>query len=164
MCFFRVMPYGGEKHINKIPPKSRGQSREHFVYVFFFFFFFFSLPRATSKTVLGQRPTEVTFWVTLIPSLCLSTVRSTSTFESMPCGGEARMSLHRQKTRAPQAWSRMLKCCFPPHGTFRLRTNSCVVDWVRLSETGRDWLNILIELTGIDKTYYYYYYYFYFYY
>ena len=36
MCFFvRVIPYGGEKHINKIPPKIPGQSRENFVYVFF---------------------------------------------------------------------------------------------------------------------------------
>ena len=32
--FFRVIPYGGEKHINKIPPKIPGQSRENFVYVF----------------------------------------------------------------------------------------------------------------------------------
>ena len=35
MCFFRVIPYGGEKHINKIPPKIPGLSRENFVYVFF---------------------------------------------------------------------------------------------------------------------------------
>ena len=33
--FFRVIPYGGEKHINKIPPRIPGQSRENFVYVFF---------------------------------------------------------------------------------------------------------------------------------
>ena len=32
--FFRVIPYGGEKHINKIPPKIPGQSRENVVYVF----------------------------------------------------------------------------------------------------------------------------------
>ena len=32
--FFRVISYGGEKHINKIPPKNPGQSRENFVYVF----------------------------------------------------------------------------------------------------------------------------------
>ena len=46
MCFFRVIPYGGEKHINKIPPKISGQSREKFVYVLFFLyvFFIFSLP------------------------------------------------------------------------------------------------------------------------
>ena len=35
LCFFRVIPYGGEKHVNKIPPKIPGQSRENFVYVFF---------------------------------------------------------------------------------------------------------------------------------
>ena len=35
MCFFWVFPYGGEKHINKIPQKNPGQSREYFVYVFF---------------------------------------------------------------------------------------------------------------------------------
>ena len=35
MCFFGVIPYGGEKHINKVPPKIPGQSREHFLYVFF---------------------------------------------------------------------------------------------------------------------------------
>ena len=34
MCFFRVIPYGGEKHINKIPPKIPGQSRETSVYAF----------------------------------------------------------------------------------------------------------------------------------
>ena len=44
MCFFRVIPYGGEKHINKIPPKIPGQSRENFVYVFFLYVFF-SLPK-----------------------------------------------------------------------------------------------------------------------
>ena len=33
--FFRVTPYGGEKRINKIPPKIPGQARENFVYVFF---------------------------------------------------------------------------------------------------------------------------------
>ena len=32
-----VIPYGGEKHINKIPPKIPGQSREKFVYVFFLY-------------------------------------------------------------------------------------------------------------------------------
>ena len=40
MCFFRVIPYGGEKHTNKIPPKSRDNPREKFVYVFFLYVFF----------------------------------------------------------------------------------------------------------------------------
>ena len=35
MCFLGVIP-DGEKHINKVPPKIPGRSREHFVYVFFF--------------------------------------------------------------------------------------------------------------------------------
>ena len=35
MCFFSGHSLGGEKHINKIPPKIPGQSRESFVYVFF---------------------------------------------------------------------------------------------------------------------------------
>ena len=43
--FFRVIPYGGEKHINKIPPKIPGQSREKFVYVFYSLCVFFSLPK-----------------------------------------------------------------------------------------------------------------------
>ena len=43
MCFFRVIPYGGEKHINKIPPKIPGKSREKFV-TCFFLYVFFSLP------------------------------------------------------------------------------------------------------------------------
>ena len=43
--FFRVIPYGGEKHINKIPPKIPGQSREHFVYVCFSLCFFRSLDK-----------------------------------------------------------------------------------------------------------------------
>ena len=34
VLFFRVIPYGGEKHINKVPPKIPGQSRENVVYVF----------------------------------------------------------------------------------------------------------------------------------
>ena len=43
MCFFLVIPYGGEKkHINKIPPKIPGQSRENFVYVFFSLCVFFA--------------------------------------------------------------------------------------------------------------------------
>ena len=33
--FKSFIPYGGEKPINKIPPKIPGQPREHFVYVFF---------------------------------------------------------------------------------------------------------------------------------
>ena len=37
MCYFVVIPYGGENHINKIPPKSR----EKFVYVLFSSFVFF---------------------------------------------------------------------------------------------------------------------------
>ena len=36
--FFRVIPDGGEKNINKIPPKIPGQSRENFVCVCVFFF------------------------------------------------------------------------------------------------------------------------------
>ena len=32
--FFSGHSLGGEKHINKIPPKIPGQSRENFVYVF----------------------------------------------------------------------------------------------------------------------------------
>ena len=39
MCFFRALPYGGEKHINKVPQKIPGQSRENFVYVFFLYVF-----------------------------------------------------------------------------------------------------------------------------
>ena len=35
VCFFRVIPFGGEKNINKIPPKITGQSRENVVYMFF---------------------------------------------------------------------------------------------------------------------------------
>ena len=34
MCFVRVVPYGGEKNINKVPPRIPGQPRESFVYVF----------------------------------------------------------------------------------------------------------------------------------
>ena len=39
VCFFflgggGVIPYGGEKHINKIPPKIQGQSREMFTCFF----------------------------------------------------------------------------------------------------------------------------------
>ena len=30
MCFYRVIPFGGEKHINKSPPKIPGPSRENF--------------------------------------------------------------------------------------------------------------------------------------
>ena len=41
--FLRVIPYGGEKHINKIPPKILGQSRDNFVYVFILYVFFCSL-------------------------------------------------------------------------------------------------------------------------
>ena len=37
MCFSGVIPYGGEEHINKILPRSPGQSREVFVYMFFVF-------------------------------------------------------------------------------------------------------------------------------
>ena len=34
MCFFGSFLMGEKKHINKIPPKIPGQSRENFVYVF----------------------------------------------------------------------------------------------------------------------------------
>ena len=40
MCFFGSFLMGEKKHINKIPPKIPGQSRENYVYVFFSFFFF----------------------------------------------------------------------------------------------------------------------------
>ena len=44
MCFFfGSFLMGEKKHINKIPPKIPGQSRENFVYVFFLYVFF-SLP------------------------------------------------------------------------------------------------------------------------
>ena len=49
--FFRVIPYGGEKHINKIPPKIPGQSREKLVYVFFLYVFFWK-----SKFLYRYRP------------------------------------------------------------------------------------------------------------
>ena len=45
MCFlFRSFLMGEKKHINKIPPKIPGQSRENFV-TCFYFYVFFSLPR-----------------------------------------------------------------------------------------------------------------------
>ena len=40
--FFGSFLMGEKKHINKIPPKNPGQSRENFVYVFFFFMCFFT--------------------------------------------------------------------------------------------------------------------------
>ena len=61
--FFVFIPYGGEKHINKIPPKIPGQSRVNFVYVFFFLYvFFFSLPSNR-----GYQPS----W-SVPPKLCFS--------------------------------------------------------------------------------------------
>ena len=56
VCFFCSghSLWGRKKHINKIPPKIPGQSREHFVYVFFFLYlFFFSLPTVDTS---GQSP------------------------------------------------------------------------------------------------------------
>ena len=45
MCFFRVIPYGGEKtHKQSPPPKIPGQSREVLVYVSFVLSVFFLLP------------------------------------------------------------------------------------------------------------------------
>ena len=41
VCVF-FFPFGGEKHINKVPPKIPGQFRENFVYVFFLHVFFFA--------------------------------------------------------------------------------------------------------------------------
>ena len=41
--FFGSFLMGERKHINKIPPKIPGQSRENFVYVFFLYVFFRSL-------------------------------------------------------------------------------------------------------------------------
>ena len=52
MCFlfFRIIPYGGEKHINKVPPKIPGQSRENVVYVFYSLCVFcFSLPQGKGQ-------------------------------------------------------------------------------------------------------------------
>ena len=56
MCFFRVIPYGREKHTNKVPPQIPGQSRETFVYVFFSLCAFFSLPYIGNgpNTVSGE--------------------------------------------------------------------------------------------------------------
>ena len=36
MCFFQVVPYGGETAHKQNPPKILGQSREHFVCVFLY--------------------------------------------------------------------------------------------------------------------------------
>ena len=41
LCFFFSFLMGEKKHINRIPPKIPGQSREHFVYVFFSLCVFF---------------------------------------------------------------------------------------------------------------------------
>ena len=55
MCFFRVIPYGGEKtHINKIPPKSRDNPMKMLFTFFFFLCVFFitnkmSLPKIQKK-------------------------------------------------------------------------------------------------------------------
>ena len=43
---------GEKKHINKIPPKIPGQSRENFVYVFFSLCFF-SLPIIVPSTIMA---------------------------------------------------------------------------------------------------------------
>ena len=56
MCvfFFRVIPDGGEKHINKIPPKIPGPSGENFVYVFFLYvFFLLTTARSPQKSPTG---------------------------------------------------------------------------------------------------------------
>ena len=42
--FFRVIPYRGEKYINKILPKIPGQSREKFVNQFFLYVFYLFAP------------------------------------------------------------------------------------------------------------------------
>ena len=50
--FFGSFLMGDKKHINKIPPKMPGQSRENVVYVFFLFMCFcrsLFLPRTTTK-------------------------------------------------------------------------------------------------------------------
>ena len=53
MCFFLVIPHGGEKHINKIPPKIPGQSREKFIYVFFSLCVFFA-PNQNGRKMAGE--------------------------------------------------------------------------------------------------------------
>ena len=48
--------WGRRKHINKIPPKIPGQSRENFVYVFFFFMCIFRSQSRKVPAVLRVRP------------------------------------------------------------------------------------------------------------
>ena len=55
---FWVIPYGGEKHINKIPSNIPGQSREIFVYVFSSLCVFF-VPHFLLY-IFGQAPCEAT--------------------------------------------------------------------------------------------------------
>ena len=51
MCFFRLIPCGGEKkHINKIPPKKIRNNPVKIVFTcFFLYVFFFLLPKVTKK-------------------------------------------------------------------------------------------------------------------
>ena len=69
MCFFRVIPYGGEKTHKQNSPKIPGQSRENFVYVFCSLCVFFSFPIyarlfafVNTKTVPGQASAWNRFW------------------------------------------------------------------------------------------------------
>ena len=48
MCFFRVIPYGGEKTHKQNSPKIPAQSRENIVYVFFSLCVFFRCPNTTT--------------------------------------------------------------------------------------------------------------------
>ena len=59
LCGFRVIPYGGAKHINKIPRKISGQSRENFVHVFFSLCAFFFAPYKSGKK---KAHTHKSFW------------------------------------------------------------------------------------------------------
>ena len=55
MCFFRVIPYGGEKHINKVPPQNPGTIPWKFCLSCFFLYVFLFAPtdrgRRQSKNI-----------------------------------------------------------------------------------------------------------------
>ena len=69
MCFFGSFLMGEKKHINKIPPKIPGQSREMFVYVFFSLCVF-SLPMCAfpRKTRRFRDPAVLFYYRRIFPT------------------------------------------------------------------------------------------------
>ena len=134
MCFYRVIPYGWEKHINKIPPQSPGTIPWNVCLRGFFLYVFFSS---------WEKPAKPNHFVGIVPGLGWGSKSCSCVlvFDPFSCGEEEQT--HKQNGQKSQGQFPDISCAYvlfsgafcspswpPPLGVlWTFLSCQCVIGW-----------------------------------